>query len=307
MTALDTYDLVVIGAGSGGLATALRAARLGAKVALLDPGAPGGTCVNRGCVPKKVMWSAAQWLHGLSRARALGIGLGHDIALDWTTLVAARDAYIARIHASYQRQFEQTGLQVIAQRGALDGPGRVRLADGRVLSSGHIIIATGARPRPAAIPGSQWLCDSDAFFGWSSLPASVAIIGGGYIGVELAGLLNALGSRVSLLVRGDRLLAGFDAELADALAEQMRGDGVSLHFGVEVTAVEGGPGNLTVRGSGQLPDAGFAAVVSATGRVPNSDGLGLERAGVALDRRGHIITDANTLATSVDGSGRWAM
>ena len=305
MTALDTYDLVVIGAGSGGLATALRAARLGAKVALLDPGAPGGTCVNRGCVPKKVMWSAAQWLHGLSRARALGIGLPETVPLDWPTLVAARDAYIERIHASYRRQFQDTGVQVIASRGTLDGPGRVRLDDGRTLTSAHVVIATGARPRDSTIAGAQWIQDSDAFFGWSSLPASVAIIGGGYIGVELAGLLNALGSRVSLLVRGDHLLAGFDAELAAALAQRMQADGVDVRFGVEVTAVEGGPGALRLRGSGDMTDAEFAAVIGATGRIPNSDGLGLDRAGVALDRRGHILTDADTLATSVPGI--WAV
>lgn len=305
MTTQDSFDLVVIGAGSGGLATALRAARLGARVALLDPSAPGGTCVNRGCVPKKVMWSAAQWLHRLPRARALGLLLPHAVELDWATLVQAREAYIQRIHASYQRQFDETGVQRIAQRGELEGAGSVRLGDGRRLVARDIVIATGARPRPATFPGSHWLDDSDSFFHWTALPERVAIIGGGYIGVELAGLLRALGSQVSVLVRGRQLLAGFDAELAETLGGQMQADGIDIRFGVDVTALEGAAGALQLRGSGDLPETRFSAVISATGRVPNSDALGLEQAGVRVDRKGYIQTDPETLATSVPGI--WAV
>ena len=301
MSTADSYDLIVIGAGSGGLATALRSARLGARVVLLDDGAPGGTCVNRGCVPKKVMWHAARWLQETVRARALGIGLPASPDLDWGTLVAARDAYIDRIHASYQRQFDQTGVTVLTRRGVLDGPGQVRLDDGRALTGRQIVLATGARPRPSSIPGGEWLDDSDAFFRWTQLPPRVAILGGGYIGVELACLLQALGSQVSLLVRGDRLLAGFDAETVEALTARMRADGIDIRFGCDVTALAGGPGALRLQGTGPVPDEVFPAVLAATGRVPNSDGLGLETVGVALDRKGQIVTDPHTLATSVPG------
>lgn len=298
-------DLVVIGGGSGGLASAIRAARHGARVTLLEPGAIGGTCVNAGCVPKKVMWEAAQLAGHLPRARALGLDLPETVALDWGRLVAARQAYIARIHASYQRTFDGLpGLQVLPLRGRLLGEGRIATDDGGQLQAAQIILAPGARPHLPQFPGSQWLHSSDDVFAWQQRPQRVAIIGGGYIAVELAGLLNALGSQVHLLVRGKGLLDGFDHELAEHLAASMAAHGVQLHFGARLQGLHGQPGALQLRGDG-LPDGLFDTVVAATGRRANTDGLGLEQAGVALDERGFIRTDPASLATSAKGI--WAV
>ena len=303
MSAVD-HDLVVIGAGSGGLASALRAARHGARVALLEPAAVGGTCVNVGCVPKKVMWEAASLAAQLPRARHFGLQVPDTPALDWAQLVTARQAYIARIHASYQRQFNSTGVEQINQRGHLLGDGQVGLADGRTLRARHIVLATGARPRRPDMPGAEHLQVSDDVFAWDALPQRVAIIGGGYIGVELAGLLQGLGSQVHLLVRGQRQLDGFDAELASQLAEVMAGHGVQLHWQATVSAVAGQPGALELVGD-NLPGGRFDAVVAATGRQPNVDGLGLSAAGVACTAKGFIQADADTLATSA--AGIWAV
>ncbi|MBB1116889.1 glutathione-disulfide reductase [Stenotrophomonas sp. W1S232] len=300
----DTYDLVVLGAGSGGLAAAIRAAGHGARVAILEPAAIGGTCVNLGCVPKKIMWEAAQLASHLPRARALGLEVPLQPALDWGQLVKARQAHIARIHASYQRQFAQVQLSVQGCRGQLLGAGRVATDDGRQLQARHILLATGARPRLPVFPGSHWLHSSDDVFAWQQRPQRVAIIGGGYIAVELAGLLQALGSQVHLLVRGNVLLNGFDSELAQALAAAMAAQGITLHFGVTVQGLDGQPGALQLRGK-DLPDGHFDAVIAATGREPNVQGLGLEQAGVALDRRGFIATDDNSLATTAEGV--WAV
>ena len=298
------YDLVVLGAGSGGLATAIRAARHGAQVAVLEPQAIGGTCVNLGCVPKKIMWEAAQLASHLPRARALGLQLPEQPALDWARLVDARQAHIGRIHASYQRQFDGLPLSLLPCRGTLLGQGKVATDDGRVLQAGQIVLATGARPQLPEIAGSQWLQSSNDVFAWQQRPQRVAIIGGGYIGVELAGLLQALGSQVHLLVRGKTLLKGFDAELAKALAGAMGAQGIQLHLDSELEGLSGQEGALQLQGR-NMPDGVFDAVLAATGRRPNVQQLGLEQAGVRLDERGFIDTDPDTLATSAEGI--WAV
>lgn len=301
---MENYDLVVLGGGSGGLATAIRAARHGARAVILEPQAIGGTCVNIGCVPKKIMWEAAQLASHLPRAHALGLEVPLQPAMDWGRLVAARQAHISRIHASYQRQFDGLDLPVLACRGQLLGGGRVAAADGQVLQARHIVLATGAVPRLPEFPGSQWLQSSNDVFAWATQPRRVAIIGGGYIAVELAGLLQALGSQVHLLVRGQGLLDGFDSELAQALVASMASQGVTLHLGMQLEALEGQPGALQLAGRG-LPDGVFDVVLAATGRRANVHSLGLQEAGVALDRKGFIQTDGNSLATSA--AGIWAV
>lgn len=299
------WDLVVIGAGSGGLASAIRAAGHGARVALLEPSAIGGTCVNAGCVPKKVMWEAAQLASQLPRARALGLAVPEAVALDWGQLVAARQAYIARIHASYQRTFDGLpGLQLMACRGRLLGQGRVATDDGQQLQAAQIILAPGARPNLPQMPGGQLLQSSNDVFAWSQRPQRVAIIGGGYIAVELAGLLHALGSQVHVLVRGRGLLDGFDHEVSAHLAASMAAQGIGLHLGARLEGLGGQAGAVQLLGP-DLPDGPFDAVVAATGRRANTQGLGLEQAGVALDERGFILTDADSLATSAKGV--WAV
>lgn len=297
-------DLVVLGAGSGGLACALRAARLGARVAVLEPALPGGTCVNLGCVPKKVMWEAAALAAQMPRARHLGIDVPARPQVDWAALVAARQAYIERIHASYLQQLQALGVELVATAGRLAGNGAVAMDDGRRLQARHIVLATGARPRRPEIEGAGLLAVSDDVFAWTRRPQRVAVIGGGYIGVELACLLQALGSEVHLLVHGQRLLGGFDAELAAALAEAMGGHGVQIHWGATVKSARGGPGALQLGGD-NVPGRVFDALVAATGRQPNVQSLGLAAAGVACDDKGFIRTDPDSLATSA--AGIWAV
>jgi glutathione reductase (NADPH) len=298
MSADWQVDLLVLGAGSGGIAAAVRAARLGARVAVMDAGPVGGVCVNAGCVPKKVMWEAARMQAGFARAQAFGFGFPTPPVLDWPALVAARTAYIGRIQASYRHHFDKAGVEWIQAHGQLLGGDRVRTGDGRVISARHILLATGGRPDRPDIDGAQWLQTSDDFFGWQHLPPRVAIVGGGYIGVELAGLLQALGSEVHLLVRGTRLLPGFDTELVAALTEQMRGHGIGIHLGARLHGLHGGGDALQLHGEGPLPAGTFNAVLAATGRKPNTPGIGLDVAGVECGPRGHVCTDADTLATS---------
>lgn len=292
------FDLIVIGGGSGGLAGAFRAASHGARVALLEPEALGGTCVNAGCVPKKAMWLAAE----VGRKLGLAPPLGFDVepaGLDWPTFIGHRQRYIGNIHESYRRRLDEAGIAVLPMRGALRDAGTVACGDGVYLRAKRILLATGARASRPPIPGAELGGTSDDFFGWVEPPRRVAVIGGGYIGVELAGVLQALGSQVELLVRGQRLLAPFDEELSRVLADDYRQSGIGIRFGCEASALEREGGRVRVVAEG-LEDPVFDQVLFATGRVPNTAGLGLEQAGVELDRRGHVRVDARH-DTSVEG------
>ncbi|GAB2512655.1 glutathione-disulfide reductase [Lysobacter humi (ex Lee et al. 2017)] len=293
------FDLIVIGGGSGGLAGAFRAAQHGARVALLEPGALGGTCVNVGCVPKKAMWLAAEVAGKLRMAGALGFG-DASCALDWPAFIAHRERYIQGIHASYQRRLDAAGIALIAEQGRLDGTGRVRTTAGVSLTATHVLIATGGVPVRPPIPGAELGATSDDFFAWRAPPASVAIIGGGYIAVELAGVLQALGSRVTLRVRGPRLLDGFDADITAQLAEDYRHHGVDLRFSTATQALDGAPGAIRCRDGDGTWSEPVEQVVFATGRRPNTAGLSLETAGVATDARGYVPVDAFG-ATAVPG------
>src|SRR6185503_15890364 len=202
------FDLIAIGGGSGGLAVAQRAARLGARAALIEPGPLGGTCVNLGCVPKKVMWCAA------SLARALGDAsdYGFDVEVrgfDWTRLKAQRGAYVARLNAMYAENLVRRGVEHIAAPARFESAELLRVGDA-ILRAPHIVIATGGRPSIPAIPGADHGIDSDGFFALDHCPRRVAVVGGGYIAVELAGILHALGAHVTMIVRGATLLRGFD-------------------------------------------------------------------------------------------------
>jgi len=292
------FDLIVIGGGSGGLAGAFRAAAHGARVALLEPAALGGTCVNAGCVPKKAMWLAAE----VGRKLALAEPLGFDAkgsGLHWPTFIGHRQRYIGNIHESYRRRLDEAGIAVLPMRGTLRDANTVSCGDGVFLRTGRILLATGGRALRPPIPGAELGVTSDDFFSWVQPPGRVAVIGGGYIGVELAGVLQSLGSQVELLVRGKRLLAPFDEELSRVLAEDYRQAGIGIRFGCEATALERSGDRVRVVADG-LDDPVFDQVLFATGRAPNTAGLGLERAGVALDERGHVAVDARH-DTSVDG------
>ena len=270
------FDLIVVGGGSGGLAGAFRAAGHGARVAMLEPGALGGTCVNAGCVPKKAMWLAAEVARKLTMAGDLGFAT-ETCALDWPEFIAHRQRYINNIHESYRRRLDEAGIAVLPMRGRLTGPGTMECEDGVSLSASRLLIATGGHAVKPPIAGAELGGTSDDFFHWTAPPDELAIVGGGYVAVELAGVMQALGSRVSMFVRGPRLLEAFDQELCERLAEDYRHAGVRLHFDCEVESVEGEGDRRRVRGGG-ADQSTFDTVLFATGRAPNTDGLGLDAA-----------------------------
>jgi glutathione reductase (NADPH) len=293
------FDLVVVGGGSGGLAAAFRASAHGARVALLEPGELGGTCVNVGCVPKKAMWLAAHVAERLELAAQLGFEDVPSPKLDWCEFITHRQRYIAGIHASYRRRLDAAGVVTIASRGRLLDACTVECADGVQLRAPHVLVATGGRPRRPSIPGAELGLVSDDFFNFSAAPARVALVGGGYIGVELAGVLGMLGSEVGMFVRGPRLLQAFDAELAERLQDNYRQAGIAVHLDRDARALERDGERVRLR-DGAGGEATFDAVLFATGRVPNTEGLGLEAAGVALDPSGHVQVD-EWQDTSADG------
>ncbi|MBO9715487.1 MAG: glutathione-disulfide reductase [Pseudoxanthomonas sp.] len=288
------YDLVVLGGGSGGLAGALRAAAHGARVALLEPHEFGGTCVNRGCVPKKAMWLAADLASKITLAADLGFDT-RPPTLDWKELVAQRQRYIGNIHAIYQQLLEKAGVAWMPCRGHLVDAGTVETDTGVRLKAAHVLVATGGRPLRPDIPGAELGGVSDDFFQLCEAPPRVAIIGGGYVAVELAGVLQALGSRVELFARGPRLLAEMDGEVVQQLQEDMRQHGVRLHLQAPVHALEaagGGRVRVLHKGAEDAPvPESFDSVLFATGRRPNTDGIGLEQVGVKLGGDGAIVVD----------------
>ena len=291
------FDLIVVGGGSGGLAGAFRAAALGARVALLEPSDLGGTCVNVGCVPKKAMWLAAETARRVAVAATLGFDT-QGCTLDWPVFIAHRQRYIENIHASYRRRVEEAGIALLPVRGRLLDASTVQCDDGVRLRAPRILLATGGHAVKPAIPGADLGGTSDDFFGWTAAPKSVAIVGGGYVGVELAGVLQALGSRVELFVRGPRMLESFDGELVAQLAEDYRQAGVRLHFDTGVAAVEReGDGVVLVDGHAARHGP-FDTLVFATGRRPNTADLGLEAAGVEVDPRGRIVIDDGQATTA---------
>ena len=285
------FDLIVLGGGSGGLAAAFRAAHHGARVAMLEPGLLGGTCVNVGCVPKKAMWLAADIAGKLAMALTLGFDTP-PATLDWNVFVAHRQRYIANIHDSYRKRLDAAGIATLPVYGRLIDAQTVACSDGVRLRAPQVLLATGGRPQRPSIPGAELGLVSDDFFNFCHAPARVAIVGGGYIAVELAGVLQALGSRVDLFVRGRRLLSWFDEDLTTQLAEDYRQHGVHLHFDYPLQSIERADGErVRLRDSHGAMSEPFDALILATGRRPNSDGIGLEQAGVAVDALGHVVVD----------------
>ncbi|MEG0185197.1 MAG: glutathione-disulfide reductase [Stenotrophomonas rhizophila] len=285
------YDLIVLGGGSGGLAAAFRAAQHGQRVAMLEPGELGGTCVNVGCVPKKAMWLAADLSAKIGMAAAMGFDVPVRPALDWKELVVHRQAYIANIHASYLKRLNENNVVRVPRKGRLVDAHTVECSDGVRISATHILIATGAHPQRPDIPGAELGAVSDDFFNLCSAPARVAIVGGGYIAVELAGLLQALGSKVTLLVRGERLLERFDAELTAQLAENLRHQGVQVHFNYRLRELRREGEAVVAYGHDGPHEAVFDQLFFATGRRGNSAGLGLEALGIVVGDKGEVEVD----------------
>jgi glutathione reductase (NADPH) len=287
---VQRYDLIVMGGGSGGLACAQRAAQYGARALVVESARLGGTCVNVGCVPKKVMWNAAQIAHAAHDAAEYGFDLslaGHD----WAALKQRRDAYVLRLNGIYERNLASRKVDLVRGRGTLAGAGRV-MVDGVEYSAPHVVVATGGRPSVPAIPGAGLGITSDGFFELEERPRRVAIVGSGYIAVELAGVFSALGSEVSFVIRQDRVLRSFDTMLSDGLMKIMRDEGITFETQAVPAALRRDPAGALRLGTEDGRELGpFDAVIWAIGRDPATDGIGLEQAGVELDARGQVVVD----------------
>ncbi len=284
-------DLFVIGAGSGGVRAARIAAKHGAKVVVAEEYRVGGTCVIRGCVPKKLFVYASQYSEAFEDA----IGYGwttQGVAFDWPTLVANKDKEIARLEAIYARNLEAAGCEIIRERATLKDRHTVQLAGGRTLRARIILVATGARPNlDPALPGIEHAITSNEAFHLPQLPERIVVAGGGYIAVEFAGIFNGLGVDTTLVYRGDQILRGFDDDVRAALASEMGKKGVTLLMGQTFTRIERESDGLRIglSGGGTLETD---AVMFAIGRKPNTAHLGLEHAGVDFTAEGAIKVDA---------------
>ncbi len=285
------FDLFVIGGGSGGVRAArLAAAEAGARVALAEADRMGGTCVIRGCVPKKYMVFASGYRAAMREAADYGWDLRAG-GFDWGRFRARLDAELDRLEAAYRGTLARAGVTVFDERAEIEDPHTLRLASGRRLTARHILIATGGRPDVPDRPGAGLGQVSDDVFRWDSLPGSILIVGGGYIATEMACILNGLGVRVTQFYRGAQILRGFDDEARGHISEHMRDAGVTIRVGTDVIALEPGPaGGVRVQGT-DGSDQVFDRVLWATGRRPNSGGLGLEAAGVPTGRRGAVLVD----------------
>ena len=294
----QSWDLIVIGGGSGGLACAQRAARHGARVALAEPAHLGGTCVNVGCVPKKIMYHAADVAHGIGDAADYGFTLS-DVRHDWAALKAGRDAYVERLRGIYLENLTMRGAKLFRARARITGPGRVEI-DGAIHGAAHIVVATGGRPIVPDLPGAGSGITSDGFFALERMPASVAIVGSGYVAAELSGVFAALGSRVTVAIRYDRLLRSFDEMLSSRLMAAMQADGIEIAPHAIPVAIESAKDGHRVRLAGGRAIGPFDEVIWAIGREPNTEGFGLAEAGVTLGPCGEIATDLRQ-DTNVDG------
>jgi glutathione reductase (NADPH) len=275
------YDLFVIGAGSGGVRAARASAGYGAKVAIAEEDRVGGTCVIRGCVPKKLFVYASKFAEDFEDA--VGFGWSSEkVAFDWQTLVANKDREIDRLNKAYIRGLDSAGVEIIHERAELADRHTVRLAGGRKITAKHVLIATGAAPfLPRHLPGHELAISSNEVFHLERLPSRIVIVGGGYIAVEFAGIFNGLGVETILVYRGEQILRGFDDDLRHHLAGEMKKKGIEIRTHADVAAIErSGDGVRVTLNDGAKFGAG--QIMFATGRLPNVVNLGLEKAGVEL-------------------------
>ncbi|MCW5624740.1 MAG: glutathione-disulfide reductase [Burkholderiales bacterium] len=283
------FDLLCIGGGSGGVATANRAGLHGARVALVESGRIGGTCVNVGCVPKKIMWTAGHFAHAFDEAAHYGFTVAPP-TLDWTKLKAARDAFVRSLNAGYERYLKSNQVEIVRGTARFVDAHTVDV-DGERIGADRIVVATGGVPTLPTIPGAALGITSDGYFDLETQPRRLAVIGSGYIAVEIGGLMRALGSDVTLLIRRDHVLHGFDTLLRDTLREHMDNAGVRFvtHFSTErlVRRDDG----LWLE-SGERREGPFDAVLWAIGRHPNTAALNLAAAGVRVEPSGVIPVDA---------------
>lgn len=286
---MKEYDLITIGGGSGGSAAANRAALYGAKVAVIESGLVGGTCVNVGCVPKKVSWYAAKISEAIHH---YGPGYGfttENVQFDYTTFLKARDGYVERSRNGYAGNFEKNGVELIKGHATLINEYEIEV-NGEVIRAKNIIIASGSRPAKPNVKGIELTDDSNDFFNWQSLPHSVMVVGAGYIAVEIAGVLHSLGVDTTLAVRYDRPLRKFDDMLSAALVEAMEKNGPRLLTHTNFDEYRKKENQIECLMNGEVI-ATVDKVIVAAGRIPNTQSIGLENVNIALADSGHIIVN----------------
>jgi len=284
------FDLFVIGGGSGGVRAGRLAAQAGKKVALAEEYRYGGTCVIRGCVPKKLMVYASNFSESFKDAQGFGWTVG-DTSFDWKLLIAAKDKEIHRLEGMYAKNLDHAGVQRFDARAVLLDAHTVSLSTGETLTAEHILLATGGRPFIPDVPGAEHAITSNEIFHLDSQPKRALVVGGGYIACEFACILNGLGTEVTQFYRGEQILRGFDGEVRGFVAEEMRQKGIDLHLGISVVQIEKTGTGLRVTCSNGRPHE-VDLVLYATGRLPNTENLGLEAAGVEVGRKGEIKVDA---------------
>src|SRR3954468_7938752 len=289
------YDLFVIGAGSGGVRAARVSAAHGAKVAVAEEHKVGGTCVIRGCVPKKLLVYGSHFAEDLADARRFGWDVP-ECSFDWPTLRDNVLAEVGRLEGLYTETLERHEVEVLKERATIEGPHQIRLGSGRKVSSRVILIATGATPVVPDFPGAEHGITSNEAFHLEKLPGRIVIAGAGYIANEFAGIFHQFGSHVTLVNRSDVILRGYDETIRDRLLTISMMKGIDFKFHVSFQSIEKKNGALTVNMSGCDPIEADA-VMFAIGRQPNTEGLGLDSAGVEIDGKGAVVVDADNKST----------
>ncbi|NEQ58101.1 MAG: glutathione-disulfide reductase [Moorea sp. SIO1F2] len=290
------FDLFVIGAGSGGIATARRAAEYGAKVGIAEFDRLGGTCVNRGCIPKKLMVYASHFPDQFEEAQGYGWSKVHS-TLDWTTMITAVNQETERLNGIYQRMLDNSKVELFQGYAKFVDSHTIDIG-GRKVTAQKILIAVGGHPVKPDIPGIEHAITSDDIFHLKEQPKRIVILGGGYIGVEFACILNGLGSEVTVVIRRDQILRGFDAEIGSEIQQAMENHGIRVLNNSKIIAIENTSAglNVTVQGQSQTTIIADAVSLAATGRIPNIQNLGLENTGVAIEN-GAIAVDKYSLTT----------
>lgn len=279
---MSDYDLFVIGAGSGGVRAARMSASYGAKVGIAEDRYLGGTCVNVGCVPKKLFVYASHVSEEIENAQGFGWSIDHT-TFDWNKLINNKNAEIERLNGVYKRLLDGTGVETIDGRATIVDAHTVEV-EGKQYSADKILVATGGWPSVPNIPGKEHIISSNEAFFLESLPEKIVIVGGGYIAVEFAGIFNGLGIETTLLYRGDLFLRGFDQDLRHTLHEEMQKKGIKIRFNTNITKIEKSDENyIATLDDGSNLEAG--QIMYATGRKPMTDNLGLEKVGVELDKK----------------------
>nr|ABG02425.1 glutathione reductase [Tigriopus japonicus] len=286
------FNYLVLGGGSGGIASARRAAEFtNISVGLIEKSKLGGTCVNVGCVPKKIMFQAAHFCEEVKDMTDYGLQFeGPFKGFDWGHLKPKRDAYIQKLNGIYGTNLDKSKVELITGTGRIIGDRKVQV-DGSIYSADHLLIAVGGYPIWPQIPGAEKGITSDGFFELETLPKKTVVVGAGYIAVEMAGILQALGSEVHFLIRHDKVLRNFDEMLSNSVTEELEHSGITMVKNANVKAVKGSKPNLTIETEeGHVID-GVDCLLWAIGRAPATKDLGLENSNIKVDKKGHVIVD----------------